>query len=156
MVNKMGVGPIKDILSGEKAFYNDRNYHWNTVSEMQASTPPQETVYSCEIEKKAWRIAKHVLSVVIFPIGIARLIHSLAGKIFLPASSPQEPQKALIDRVKFAWKDFKPESEWKLKRIAIEVDGYKVDATIKKNLLAGIFHLRIYHPIRIAALSCHL
>lgn len=117
---------IRHILTGE---FCKSNYENVTSLEMASSKPLNKPIYTYNTENKVWRIAKEIFSVIIFPIGLYRLIHLVAGKVIVPASSlalmecnshhADQSRKAisLID-------------EWKVKRIAVEVDGYVIDAAI--------------------------
>lgn len=116
---------IHQILTGENAFYHACNYEEITRQEMDSmdsSKALNKPIYTYTTENKVWRFAKDIFSVIIFPIGLYRLIHSLAGKIIVPAS--------LYDHADLKRKNINLIDEWKLKRISIEVDGYIIDATI--------------------------
>lgn len=121
--------PFSECLSGENAFFRDKNYEESTRSDFkQKKTLPVS--YTWNTESKTIRVAKEILSFIIFPIKIYQILHSLVGKVaILPASTPRllnrpsdyaDQQRARI----------KLESEWKYKRITVEVDGYKIDAMI--------------------------
>ncbi len=121
---------IKQILSGDKAFYKQFNYEDVTRQEMASSKPLNKPIYTSNTENKVWRIVKDIFSVIIFPIGLYRLIHLVAGKVIVPASSPAlmgySSDHADWRRKAVNLKD----DEWKVKRISVEVDGYIIDATI--------------------------
>jgi len=86
--------------------------------------------YTWNTEHKIIRVIKQIFSVIIFPIGIYKLLHALVGKVaLLPASNP-----ALLGFSKNHANDSRSgislEGDWKHKRITVEVDGYKIDAVI--------------------------
>jgi hypothetical protein len=127
--------PIKNMLYGKNAFYQEPEYklhrpleRLNTSFEL-SSDQPLEILYRYEIESKTMRIAKLILSIVIFPIGIYKFLHHLAGKLIVPASSPSLLgfKKNDINHLR---KNMNLGSEWKSKRFGIEVDGYTIDVAI--------------------------
>ena len=120
---------VKEILHGKNAFYQPSNYENITQKEMASAKPLKNPIYTHNTENKIWRVAKEIFSVIIFPIGIYNLIHSVAGKIIVPASAP-----AILGRssnyANSSRQNIKLNGEWKVKRISVEVDGYIIDATI--------------------------
>ena len=119
---------FQDILSREKAFYRQPNYLEATRQEFSQENSLPVT-YTWNTENKVVRVAKQILSVIFFPVIAHQLLHGLAGKKIVPASSPglmglsknhanESRSEILID------------GEWKYKRITVEVDGYKIDAVI--------------------------
>ena len=121
---------FKTCLSGPNAFYKQRNYTHTTSTEMRADKAPNTPAYTHNTETKIWRIVKDIFSVLIFPIGLYRLTHSLMGKYaILPAATP-----ALIGRpanyATQARRQLSLSNEWKVKRLSIKVDGYTIDAAI--------------------------
>jgi len=81
-------------------------------------------------EYKVITIAKQLLSTLMFPLGIYRLLHSFVGKfLLLPASTP-----ALLGRVSnhadISRSKIHLDGDLKYKRFTVEVDGYKIDAVI--------------------------
>lgn len=128
---------FQDILSGDKAFYKQTDYESATKRDLAQNKPLSEVSYTWNTEHKTTRIAKLILSIIIFPIGMYKLLHVLAGKVaLLPASNPT------IMRIFHGYpKDYAnilrkeieidpSEDGWKHKRITVEVDGYKIDAMI--------------------------
>lgn len=120
---------FKDILNGDKAFYNQPDYLDATRRDF-AQNKSLPVNYTWNTENKIIRIAKLIFSIIIFPIGIYQLLHALAGKVaLLPASSP-----SLIgypgNHANDSRSNISLDGEWKYKRITVEVDGYKIDATI--------------------------
>ncbi len=121
---------IKDILNGAKAFYNQPDYLDATKQDF-AQNKPLPVNYTWNTEYKIIRIAKQILSIIIFPIGIYQLLHALTGKVaLLPASSPSLLLGLYRDFAKDCLSDISLRDEWKYKRITVEVDGYKIDAMI--------------------------
>lgn len=130
-INQVNI--FKDILSGENAFYNSPTYAEDLKNDLlKAEALPVS--YSYNTERKIYRIAKIILSIIIFPIGIYKLIHSLAGFGIVGAARDTLFWK-ILSTLKICKpihsNDFTP---WlidrKFKRITIEVDGYKIDAMI--------------------------
>lgn len=120
---------FKDILNGDKAFYNQSDYLDVTQRDF-AQNKSLPLKYTWNTENKIIRIAKKMFSIIIFPIGIYTLLHALVAKVaLLPASSPScmghDENYANNSRLAISL-----DGEWKYKRITLEVDGYKIDATI--------------------------
>lgn len=76
---------IQQILTGNNAFYNQANYVQTTKAEM-ASPKPLKPTYIHNTESKVWRVVKEIFSILIFPIGLCRIIHALAGLAIVPSS----------------------------------------------------------------------
>ncbi len=96
---------------------------------MGAHEPPEDFVYTHNTEYPAWRIAKDIISIVVFPIGICRVIHSVAAKFgILPASISlayrgESHPTHLRSSIQL-------NKELKMKRLSVKVDGYTIDAAI--------------------------
>lgn len=120
---------FRDTLSGDKVFYNQTDYLEATKRDFDQNKPLPVN-YTWNTENKIIRIVKQIFSIIIFPIGIYKLLHTLAGKVaLLPASSPSlmgYPKNHAND----SRSNISLDGEWKYKRITVEVDGYKIDATI--------------------------
>lgn len=126
---------VKQILIGENAFYNQSNYENVTRKEMASSKPLDKPIYTYNTENKVWRVVKDIFSIILFPIGLYRLAHSLAGKVIVPASSfvlmkGLSDFKYDADYIDKERKAVGLTGDWKVKRISIEVNGYIIDATI--------------------------
>ncbi len=121
--------PLREILSGENAFYRQPDYLKVTQQEL-ASNTLLPVSYTWNSESKVSRVFKEILSIIVFPIGICQALHRLAGKVaILPASSPSlmgYPKNYATETRSQVYL----ENEWKHKRLTIEVDGYKIDAVI--------------------------
>jgi hypothetical protein len=121
---------FKDILNGDRAFYNQPDYLVSTQRDF-AQSKSLPVNYTWNTENKIIRIVKLIFSILIFPIGIYQLLHALGGKLaLLPASTPcllgYPENHANNSRSNIELLD----GVWKYKRITVEVDGYKIDATI--------------------------
>lgn len=125
MINKYSDIPgqfyFKDVLSGEKAFYRQDGY--NRICKEEAKTILTTPSFICVFENKVVRIAKFILSVMIFPIGIYQCLHVLAGRKIVQSSSRTD-----LDSCRRLNMD--PTGEWKYKRIMVKVDGLAVDGYI--------------------------
>ncbi len=120
---------FKNILNGDMAFYNQPNYLDATRQDF-AQNKSLPVNYIWNTENKIIRIAKQIISVIIFPIGIYQLLHALAGKVaLLPASTPRL-MKYPENHANDSRSSIVLDGEWKYKRIIVEVDGYKIDAMI--------------------------
>ena len=120
---------FQDQLVGPNAFYTSPAYSTSTGRDFAATTALPAS-YTVNTEQKIVRIAKQILSIVLFPIGMYHVAHFLIGKFaLLPAATP-----ALIGYSSShadTTREVIPfEGDWKYKRLSIEVDGYTVDATI--------------------------
>lgn len=118
---------FKNILSGDQAFYLQRNYEQLTRQELDSREPISNPAFVVDFESKKRRIIKNILSIILFPIGLYRLFHSLLGFIIVPASMPYG---FFYNFPHIARKGFDLHGEWKLKRISISVDGCLIDASI--------------------------
>jgi len=122
----MSIESLKNILSGSESFYNKNNYLTSTKSDF-SQTKPLAASYTYNTENKTSRIAKQVFSVIVFPVGLYKLLHVCAGKIIVPASTPSLFAKNYASSNR---SEIVLNKEWKYKRITVEVDGYKIDAMI--------------------------
>lgn len=118
------------MLTGETAFYNQKDYLETTRREF-SSNEALPVTYRWDTEHKIVRFAKQFFSVIFFPAGIYQLYHSVVGKfsLILPAATPWlfgYPNNFAND----CRSKINLESEWKYKRITLEVDDYKIDAII--------------------------
>lgn len=113
-------------VAGDAAFYNQPDYFDQTVRDL-FSNKPLPITYEWNTQSRLARIAEIALSVIIFPIGLYQLAHSLMGKVaLLPASSPlllgRYPPHEKLSAL--------AQGGWVYKRLTISVDGYKIDAVI--------------------------
>lgn len=69
----------------------------NSIVESQFVTCMQPLKYTCTHTKNSSNLLKIVLSIIIFPIGIYQIIHSLIGKLVVPASLKCMNPKSEID-----------------------------------------------------------
>ncbi|MCP5507711.1 MAG: hypothetical protein H7A37_05380 [Chlamydiales bacterium] len=85
----------------------------------------KDPVFSYETTSKCRRIFYNIISVIIFPIGLCRLIHRIAGLIVVPSAvmnyekEQKNLEKILINR-----------EDYVSKKISIEVNGKLVDAFV--------------------------
>lgn len=86
----------------------------------QTPTPPPPC-YKVEIEGLAWRSYRNLVTTILFPIKIYQAIHSLLGRLVVPASLSKIDTKELSIR---------SDMDWFVKRVAIEVDGLVVDGAL--------------------------
>ena len=119
---------FKDLLSRETAFYQDPNYSASTKQDLE-SEQALPTTYRWDTQSKITRVVKKIFSILFFPIALYHLLHCLAGKIIIPASTPFLLETSLEDLNSYR-SNISLDSNWKYKRITLEVDGYKVDAVI--------------------------
>jgi len=105
---------FKSILSGKEAFYNSSNYKETTIKEFSSNTLLPVS-YRWNTENKIIRIAKKILSIIIFPY---ILIHSIIPRFGIILNAG-----VLIGQIYRV-------SKFKYKRLTIEVDGHKIDAAI--------------------------
>lgn len=126
--NQPNSSSFKDILNGDPAFYNQPSYLNDTRLDFtQNKLLPVN--YTWNTENKTFRVAKQIFSIIIFPIGIYKLLHALVGTVVLPASIPfftGLPKNYANNSREY----ISLSNDWKYKRITIEVDGYKIDAMI--------------------------
>lgn len=121
--------PFSAVLSGQNAFYRSPTYLQSTQADLRATSVLPAT-YTWDTESKIIRIAKLILSIVLFPLAIYRFLHALAGKIaLLPASNPRL-MGYLENHANQSRSSIQLGTDWKYKRITVEVDGYKIDAMI--------------------------
>ncbi len=128
-VEPKNVSPWQNCLTGENAFYNKEDYLEATKEDFSKKKGLPAS-YVWNTESKILRIAKLIFSIIIFPVGIYNLIHSLIGKVaILPASSPSL-MGLPANYTDNARQRVNLNGDWKYKRLTIEVDGYTIDATI--------------------------
>ena len=146
--------PFSDRLSGENAFYKHPEYITNTRNDLH-SAKILPTSYTWNTKHKIMRIAKQILPIFAFSIGLCligkvslikiavvigtyKLIELVAGLLILPASlitlslnsSRTESNNRLINKLRVDTLDETIKNKWMCKRITIEVDGYKIDSII--------------------------
>lgn len=124
---------IRNELSGPNAFYNKSDYV-ETTRNANCQSQTVNPCYTFDTESKVIRIAKQILSILLFPIGLYNLAHIVAARIaILPASTPKlmgyTADHALHSRSAIQLLEKAP-NDWKYKRISISVNGTLVDAMI--------------------------
>ncbi|MGR3951880.1 MAG: hypothetical protein QRY74_03075 [Chlamydia sp.] len=85
-------------------------------------------VYRVNKTSRFEKIKDILIDIIFFPIGIAKRIHSLVGKIVVPASLSVNKKRCNEIRKKIT-----SDSTWKYTPITLKVDGYAIDAMIIKN-----------------------
>lgn len=139
----MAIQPaFSTLLTGDKAFYRQPDYEKATLedlSRLEALAP----CYTVTIESRISRIAKVILAIVFFPLGIWYLLHRVAGFILVPASLDPEIAKVSIA----AREALNLGGPWKYKRFTVAVDDCIVDACVigRENTLGnGRFVLKSF------------
>lgn len=120
---------FKDMLGGSTAFYRQPNYE-KITRETLSQRGLANTTYVANTEYLITRIAKQIFAMIIFPVGLYQLLHSLVGKVaLLPASSPSliGYPRGHAERARL---DLAQDQNWKYKRMTVAVDGYHIDAMI--------------------------
>jgi hypothetical protein len=134
---------FKNMISGDGAFYKQPDYKQQTVADLQ-SLRSLKPSYIVQYESRVLRIAKFILSLVIFPIFIYNTFRNLLARVLIyPATF--KPVQAKISQAALA--TFDPEGERKYKRFTVEVDGQIVDACLigkESTLENGRFVLRTF------------
>jgi hypothetical protein len=132
---------FQNTLTGENAFYLHPDYIENTQKEFAQIQAVQQITYEYETENKCFSIVKDVASVIIFPIAIHSLFHSLAAKVaLLPASKLKKEQVAVqrsaianfnlsISGLDILNTEEEP-IKWKYKRLTVKTNRYKIDGII--------------------------
>src|SRR5689334_1596037 len=112
---------IKQILSSENAFYKHQSVYENvTRRELDSIKPIERPIYTHNTESKLWRVVKDIFSIIIFPIGLCRLIHSVAGTLVVQNASLTKRSAAEATELR---KEVDLNDAWKVKRISVAVDG---------------------------------
>lgn len=120
----------KIVLSGPSAFYRSNDYECTLKKSLLEKSSPKPC-YKIELENRILRIAKRVLSYVLFPIAIYQYLHSYAGKYqLLKMGCDREYQLLHGKSIDDKRLDMMSDPHWKVKRLAIEVDGFIIDAAI--------------------------
>jgi hypothetical protein len=134
---------VQSLLRGNTAFYRTSSYQQKTKNDMNSLQALSDPLYTYNTENKVWRIVKDILSVIILPIGVYKLLHAFAGKLIVIASCPAFLGKGSrtydLDGLKKIRKSGLSK-EWKYKRFSVDTDGYRIDACIigKANTLGNV------------------
>ena len=109
-------------------FYQQIDYVENTRRDFD-QVKPLPASYTWDTESKIIRIAKKIFSIIVFPIGLYKLLQNLAGKVIVPASTPS--LLSLSDDYAMQVRQNLPlAGDWKYKRVTVAVDGEQIDAAI--------------------------
>lgn len=114
------------LTDGPDAFYNQANYIARTQADL-AARKLLPVSYTWKTESQAWRIFKSVASIIIFPIGIYKLLHGLAGLAVLPGSPMSRIRRVREQMHSYRQVYIHPDNPRKYKRVTLQVDGYKID-----------------------------
>lgn len=119
------------------SWFGSPEYQNRIVQELgsENALPP---IYRIQTESKIAKLAKDIFSVLIFPIGIYRLLHSLVGRIIVPATYSASLHSAKLSAYRVSedparWtsgENSKADSQWKYRRLTIDVDGNQIDTLI--------------------------
>jgi len=101
---------------------------------MSDSSRKGECIYTYKSENKAWRITKDCLSVLFFPIGIYRIVHSLLGRAIVSSSRRSNPPR--WQRAVPLTRPFPP-FKYIIHEKSIDVDGTKVSFFIVNRITEG-------------------
>ncbi len=123
----MSVLAARQLFSGDRAFFKQERYQELQHQEVASSNPPAKPFYTLELESKVWRVVKVIFGVLLFPLGIYWMIHSLIGRITVPASNSFLFGKNAVRNCRLASCG---SPDWAFKRVAVHVDGYVVDAML--------------------------
>ncbi len=120
--------PIYSLLSKIVKF-TEGEYTETTFNDFKSRTP-LPPIYTFETENKTVRIAKSIISYVIFPIALYKLFHrTVAKKFFLPSSSAsQEVRDGKRDTCSF--EICNQYANLRCKRISVMVDDYQIDGML--------------------------
>ena len=118
---------FKSVLSGSGAFYNV-DYEATTRRDF-ASVEALPPTYAWKSESKIWRLARQVFSILCFPILGYKSLHNFIGKIIVPATTPKHLYRSEAE-IHWIRQNSLTDTEWKYKRLSIEVDGVKIDTVI--------------------------
>lgn len=126
---KVAMNPIQSAIYGPNPFHaNAASYAATMESEFAQAKPPREVSYTFNTSR--FNCIKTLIPWVVFPIGIFRCLHALAGKLVLTSSresntAAARQKKGIVTHLKA-----RNAEGWKFKRLTIMVDGCRIDATI--------------------------
>jgi len=132
---------FKNMISGDGAFYKQPDYKQQTIADLQ-SLKPLAPSYIVQYESRVRRIAKFILSLIIFPIFIYNTLSNFLARFCIYPATFKSAQSKILQA---ALATFDPEGERKYKRFTVEVDGQLVDACLigkESTLENGRFVLR--------------
>ncbi|MBA3723259.1 MAG: hypothetical protein H0W88_12775 [Parachlamydiaceae bacterium] len=112
-------------LVGNDAFYKHPQYIESTKQELASNALTSHVDYVYQSENYFYRIGKKIFSIVVFPIIVYRVFHEYMGKKIIPATSSR-----LYKYSNELRKQINLRQKWKYKRLAIEVDGKRIDAIL--------------------------
>ncbi len=116
---------FEDMLVGDNAFYKQPQY--TEIKQREFSQiEPLAPMYEWNTEHKIMRVVKVIFSIIIFPIYIYQILHSLVAALVLPSSIAYSDEDILSYRMRVCHDN----RAWKMKRISVACDGYTIDAMI--------------------------
>ncbi len=121
--------PLQRILTGQDAFYKSQNYLETTGTDF-ASRVALPTSYTWNTEHRIITIAKEILSYLSIAPMIYNWLHSTAGRMGILPASDQSHYSNGSEHPNILRENINLQSDWKYKRLTIEVDGDKVDTCI--------------------------
>lgn len=119
------VRPFHQFLQGEHAFYTPDDYAEKTKNDFQIKKLPVN--YTWNTESTAMRVAKFVLSIILFPLIVGTLLHALIGLFVVPSTSSSEEPVGIRQAITAA---NLTQDAWKYKRFTVQCDGYEIDAAV--------------------------
>jgi Chlamydia CHLPS protein (DUF818) len=132
--NEPQVPQFKESIHGPNAFYKKADYVTSTEKDL-SSNKLLPIVYQYNTESKVARIAKLIFFIIIFPVGLCQLLHSLVGALF--CLLVRYRRLKLLKNVKIlklnhyiGGNSQSGESPWLYKRFSIDVNGQKIDVMI--------------------------
>lgn len=109
--------------NGKKAFYDQPGYGERTLADFKAKRTP--VTFICNTEFRIVRFVKQILSIIIFPIYLYKMAHSLVGRRILPIFDVTKKNDDPLPTAQ----NIEDENE-KFKPITVEVDGVEIDGLI--------------------------
>ena len=110
-------------LTSPNPFYESTTYLSDTQKDF-ASPTPLSPPYILEKEHKIIQIAKIIFAIIVFPVGLYKTFHFILGRILIKSS---RCSKKRIDEVR---KKIPLDTEWRFKRVTLEVNGRSIDGII--------------------------
>jgi hypothetical protein len=127
---------IQNMLRGEKAFFKNENY--SLIEEIAPDELSKDVVYVKKDQRNYFtKLAIKIASVVIFPIGLYKIFHSLIGTAILPSYHRKHNDNFCYFGAESNYAKNLKKRGFVAKRITLDIEGTKVDAMIlgkKENL----------------------
>lgn len=126
----MALNKVQSLLSGPNAFYLDPDYIEKTQKDLAQKEALPSPLYIYQKKSAFSSFAKDLFSVLIFPIGLYRLVQNLGGKFALLPSSNPKLMNLPPDYPHRIRCSIDLNHVWKIKRFTLETGRFKVDAAI--------------------------